>query len=273
MKKVTLFLLTLTVSISFSTAVNGFYNHNPHYHRQHRRRYPQHYQHRRNTYTNSNRRNTLSGQQEIVKDFSDRIELWVPCGRYCQYYRARLENSGYNQKSLVVQGLHDNKKSWEIPRNVDTTGITMSILRNVLKIVLPKISANYNYGNEYKRRRNSYNKKHKENSKRNDNMVDKNEKYNYYGSLQQRQEQGDELYHHSSNFNSGVKEVTKMYNNEKEVSKTRSVPEISQILKDPFYYANSNGIEIVDEDEEEFYAKDKRASIGFWDSRGKFQYY
>ena len=44
-----------------------------------------------------------------------------------------------------------------------------------------------------------------------------------------------------------------------------------------YFYPNSDGIEILDvEDnavENELFLKDQKASIGFWDSRGKFQFY
>merc|ERR1711912_153451 len=51
----------------------------------------------------------------------------------------------------------------------------------------------------------------------------------------------------------------------------------NQEVIDPYFYATSEGIEIIDVDaneiEAELYQKDQKASIGFWNSRGKFQFY
>ena len=50
-----------------------------------------------------------------------------------------------------------------------------------------------------------------------------------------------------------------------------------QRSEDAYFYPNSDDIEILDvEDDEienELYFKDKKASVGFWNSRGKFQFY
>jgi hypothetical protein len=76
--------------------------------------------------------------------------LFVPCGRYCNYYEARIipqQSIGHprNQQTIQVSGPGGYKKSWDIPRNVDIDGITKSIVYSqYLKLSFPKFYESIN---------------------------------------------------------------------------------------------------------------------------------
>lgn len=272
-------------------------------------------------------------QKEIVKDLDGSIELYVPCGRYCHYYEARLipKHIGYprNQQTIKITGPR-YEKSWDVPRNVDTDGITKSILRSrYLKLVFPKLISHEEHSNPdnyeiphyttYDNRGNNkfqnFNYEEEEEVKQNSNNDDQREKTTRRGrsASSHRQQKRSHNNYHDENYYGGKHNYGRnyharrsssyndKYNNEKhqrrqemyenvhdEIASTKSKsPKSSpssceqqqqqQEHDDPYFYAPSDGIEIIDVDaneiENELYQKDRKASIGFWNSRGKFQFY
>ena len=78
--------------------------------------------------------------QEKITDLDDRFEVYIPCGRYCRYYQARIKPVvGQYQQNVEVTGPR-YRKSWKIPENVDIDGITQSTLPSgYLKLDIPKM--------------------------------------------------------------------------------------------------------------------------------------
>ena len=146
-------IVMISILLILCTSTNAFYMNQPRRYNQrrmqHDRRYrqPQQHQHYRRP-TPRYRRETR--QKEIIKDLDHAIELFVPCGRYCNYYEARIipqQSIGHprNQQTIQVSGPGGYKKSWDIPRNVDIDGITKSIVYSqYLKLSFPKFDESIN---------------------------------------------------------------------------------------------------------------------------------
>lgn len=253
----------------------GQYRHNPEEKRGYRqqqqkyfRKPPRHQQYRHHP---EQRRG-----KEIIKDLQRKIELYVPCSPYCRYYEARVKQSdsfshSRNLKTIQVSG-PGYEKSWDIPRNVDVNKITKSIVHSqYFKLEFPKlILSEKDY---FERDFQNYDKYH---------SVNEDEKQNQQTRHQNHRQSKHESYH-TDYYTEKKNEYNRfsIYGNRdnydekgtKEEEQTQSKAEV-----DPYFYTTSDGIEIVDVDtndmENEFYEKDpKKVSIGFWDSRGKFQYY
>lgn len=274
---------TILVLANVLVCTNAFFSSDPYplygSRMQNRRRYHQPHQ---QYYRNSRRHKEYRQQpeqkrrKEIIKDLQRKIELYVPCSPYCRYYEARVKPSrrsfghSRNLQTIQVSG-PGYENSWDIPENINVNEITKSVVHSqYFKLDFPKLMLSEN-----------------------DNFERDLQNYNYYYSMDEEAKQNQETQHqqqqhrHSNYHASYYAEKKNEYNrlskydngenyneNEtKEQQQTQPNPNI-----DPYFYATSDGIEIVDVDtndaENEFYEKDsKKASIGFWDSRGKFQYY
>jgi hypothetical protein len=257
-----------------------------------RRRYrqPQQHQHYRRP-TPRYRRETR--QKEIIKDLDHAIELFVPCGRYCNYYEARIipqQSIGHprNQQTIQVSGPGGYKKSWDIPRNVDIDGITKSIVYSqYLKLSFPKFYESIN-GFEIPDNTNPHINEHyhsNSNNINNNNNNNEEVKQNHHAGRRTEKRREHSKYNDIYN-NRKQTERHRMYENiHDEIKRTKSNlhqrkhqhQNNNQEVIDPYFYATSEGIEIIDVDaneiEAELYQKDQKASIGFWNSRGKFQFY
>eukprot|EP00944_MAST-04C_sp_MAST-4C-sp1_P007248 g7248.t1 len=193
-------------------------------------------------------RNNNIYTREKIRETDEEFKIYIPCGRYCHYYQARIKPVvGRHQQSVEVTGPR-YRKSWKIPDNIDIDSITQSILPSgYLELALPKYfdESLYNLKNSpiYAAPRDSAKEVQKPTVE-----ADRNE------------------YHRSYNKRSEVFS--------KENDHQRRAPQRSE---NAYFYPNSDGIEILDvEDnavENELFLKDQKASIGFWDSRGKFQFY
>ena len=86
--KLSISIVMISILLILCTSTNAFYMNQPRRYNQrrmqHDRRYrqPQQHQHYRRP-TPRYRRETR--QKEIIKDLDHAIELFVPCGRYCNY--------------------------------------------------------------------------------------------------------------------------------------------------------------------------------------------
>lgn len=249
---------------------------------QNRRRYRQPHQ---QYYRNSRRHRQYRQQpeqkrrKEIIKDLQRKIELYVPCSPYCTYYEARVKPSrsfghSRNLQTIQVSG-PGYEKSWDIPENVNINEITKSVVQSqYFKLDFPKLmlSENDNFERDFQNYKNyhSMDEEAKQNRqtqhRQQQNRQNRHSNYHadYYYAEKNNEYNRLSKYDNSDNYNE---------NGTKEQQQTQANPNI-----DPYFYATSDGIEIVDVDtndmEYEFHEKDsKKVSIGFWDSRGKFQYY
>jgi len=190
-------------------------------------------------------RNNNMYPREKVAETDERFEVYVPCGRYCHYYQARIKPL-VGQQSVEVTGPR-YRKSWKIPASIDIDGITQSILPSgYLKLDLPKI---FDYGLH-----------NLENSPTH--AVPRDSAKEIEKQVEPDRSKSDRSYYRRSKISSNQ-------NHHRRQAPRRS--------EDAYFYPNSDGIEILDvEDdaiENELYLKDQKASIGFWNSRGKFQFY
>ena len=291
-------IVMISILLILCTSTNAFYMNQPRRYNQrrmqhdNRRRYrqPQQHQHYRRP-TPRYRRETR--QKEIIKDLDHAIELFVPCGRYCNYYEARIipqQSIGHprNQQTIQVSGPGGYKKSWDIPRNVDIDGITKSIVYSqYLKLSFPKFYESIN-GFEIPDNTNPHINEHyhsNSNNINNNNNNNEEVKQNHHAGRRTEKRREHSKYNDIYN-NRNQKEHHRMYENIYDESKrTKSNlrqrkhqhQNNNQEVIDPYFYATSEGIEIIDVDaneiEAELYQKDQKASIGFWNSRGKFQFY
>ena len=296
--KLSISIVMISILLILCTSTNAFYMNQPRRYNQrrmqhdNRRRYrqPQQHQHYRRP-TPRYRRETR--QKEIIKDLDHAIELFVPCGRYCNYYEARIipqQSIGHprNQQTIQVSGPGGYKKSWDIPRNVDIDGITKAIVYSqYLKLSFPKFYESIN-GFEVPDNTNPHINEHyhsNSNNINNNNNNNEEVKQNHHAGRRTEKRREHSKYNDIYN-NRKQTERHRMYENiYDEIKRTKSNlhqrkhqhQNNNQEVIDPYFYATSEGIEIIDVDaneiEAELYQKDQKASIGFWNSRGKFQFY
>merc|ERR1711991_293454 len=214
-------------------------------------------------------------KKEIIKDLDHAIELFVPCGRYCNYYEARIipqQSIGHprNQQTIQVSGPGGNKKS--------------IVYSQYLKLSFPKFDESIN-GFEIPDNTNPHINDNYEHYHSNSNNINEEVKQNHHGGRRTEKRREHSKYNDIYN-NRNQKEHRRMYENiHDEIKRTKSNlhqrkhqhQNNNQEVIDPYFYATSEGIEIIDVDaneiEAELYQKDQKASIGFWNSRGKFQFY
>jgi hypothetical protein len=90
--------------------------------------------------------------KETVRDLGDHIELFIPCGRYCRYYSVKLKDLNYNKgKKISVKGQVNHgyqfgrvfyENEWVVPDDVDASSITREITTDgYLKLNFPRIAA------------------------------------------------------------------------------------------------------------------------------------
>lgn len=224
-------------------------------------RYPQ-----QQYFRNSQRQQPVKKKtNEVIKDLQRKIELYVPCSPYCRYYEARIKPSQPVRHSQNRQTIHVSgpgyEKSWDIPRNVNVNGITKSIVHSqYLKLDFPKLILSKSDDFDY-------------------HSFDENAKQNHHSQHQQyRNRQNRHINYHADYYAEKNNEYARIskYGQGDDVGPEEQQHSNENI--DPYFYATSDGIEVIDVDandmENNLYEKEtKQVSIGFWDSRGKFRYY
>jgi hypothetical protein len=187
--------------------------------------------------------------------------------------------------------------SWEIPRNVNIDGITKAIVHGTyLKLEFPKIQARDTNGNDERAPPPHHSSMHNEQQRHTEYSKDgakENYANNYYETEPHigKHRNGDYIEASRSKFNDYYRNQKQQYNYYQQNSESRgetivksnrdnlspTSPQPLQEEHDPYFYEASEGIEIIDIDsseiENQLYQKDKKASIGFWNSRGQFQFY
>jgi len=298
------FCVCIFLNVVYST--NAFFYSRPRYHqtiprrayRQPRRRHYYGEPQGRRGYRNQ--QPEQSRQREIIKDLDQKIELYIPCGRYCRYYEARLLPNeiaqSRNLPTIKVTGPRYSN-SWEIPRNVDIDGITKAIVHGTyLKLEFPKIQARATNGNDERAPPPHHYSMHNEQQRHTEYSKDgAKETYvnNHYETEPHigKHRHGDHVEARRSKYNDYYRDQKRQYNYDRQNSESKdetitksnrdyspsTSPNPLQEEHDPYFYEASEGIEIIDIDsseiENQLYQKDKKASIGFWNSRGKFQFY
>merc|ERR1711998_756583 len=154
-----------------------------------------------------------------------------------------------------------------IPRNVDIDGITKSIVYSqYLKLSFPKFYESIN-GFEVPDNTNPHINEHYHSNSNNiiNNNNNEEVKQNHHAGRRTEKRREHSTYNEIKRTKSNLHQRKHQHQNN------------NQEVIDPYFYATSEGIEIIDVDaneiEAELYQKDQKASIGFWNSRGKFQFY